>query len=269
MKSIRTIVFDLDGTIYQNLSFHRDYIGFLTEGTDKASWRDALIAFTERVFSGRALVMNALYKNARLEEADGASPEDFFAALERAYAPEAAAEDMPPKDKYTYLGDAWAVVTLLGETLGLFYADRCNEVYRRTRAKMEEDGMCGDAVLFEAIKRAGERYETVLLSNSYEKTAREFMRQLGFDGAFDRMGFSANKPYGLVEALREQCPRALDEPQSVLTIGDHAFNDLIPLAELGCRTLWINPYEGINTAPHDDTVKTLRELAAYLDALRD
>lgn len=267
MNGIRTIVFDLDGTIYQDLTFHRDYIGFLTEGTSKASWRDALIAFTDEVFAGRALVMNSFYRNAALEEAEGASPEPFLEALARAHAPEVSALDMPAKSEYTYLGDAWAVVTLLGETLGLFYDDRCNAVYRKTRAKMEADGMRGNAVLLEAVLRAGKRFDTVLLSNSYEQTAREFMRQLGFEGAFDRMGFGANKPYGLVEALRLQCPRALDEPQSVLTVGDHAFNDLIPLSHLGCRTLWINPYEGINPAPHDDTVKSLTELAAYLDGL--
>lgn len=265
MDGIRTIVFDLDGTIYQNFTFHRDYIGFLVEGTDAAPWRDALIAFAEDVLAGRRLVMNAFYRSAVLPKTG--TPEAYFTLLESAHAETLTMADMPPREEYTYLGDAWAVVTLLGRTLGLLSAERSSEVYRRTRRKMEADGMRGDPVLRDAIVRLRECYKTVLLTNSYEQTALEFLGQLGFNGAFDRMGFSANKPYGLADALIAQCADALDDPGSVLAVGDHAFNDLAPLAQRGCRTLWINPYPGVHEAPHDDAVKTLDQLAAYLRAL--
>lgn len=32
-NDIETVVFDLDGTIYQNTVFHHDYLHFLVEGT--------------------------------------------------------------------------------------------------------------------------------------------------------------------------------------------------------------------------------------------
>ena len=38
MEHIKTVVFDLDGTIYQNNRFHPDYIHFLLEGTPYESW---------------------------------------------------------------------------------------------------------------------------------------------------------------------------------------------------------------------------------------
>lgn len=263
-NGIRTIVFDLDGTIYQNFSFHKDYLRFLTEDTDKEAWYGKLVDFTQDVLAGRRLVMNAFYRN---DPIFADTPDEYFRMLNGAIAPEADMAELPPKETYTYLGDAWAVVTFIGLTLGLFEGERCNLIYERTRRKMESDGMRGNAALRDALIRAGKRYETILLSNSYEATAREFMGQLGFEGVFSRASFSADKPYGLVEALKKQSPHAMAHPETVLAVGDHAFNDLAPLRALGCRTLWVNPYDGINEPPHDESVKTPDELARYLNAL--
>ena len=57
---IRTVLFDLDGTIYQNLTFNRIYIRNLTAGTPFASWQESLLAYTEEVFAGRRLIMKGL-----------------------------------------------------------------------------------------------------------------------------------------------------------------------------------------------------------------
>ena len=80
-EDIQTIVFDLDGTIYQNTVFHRDYLRFLVEGTGKADWADSLIAFADAVFRGERLVMNAFYDDAKIV---AGTPETYFEALERA-----------------------------------------------------------------------------------------------------------------------------------------------------------------------------------------
>lgn len=60
-QEIDTIIFDLDGTIYQNTEFHRDYLRFLVDGTGLEAWADSLIAFADAVFAGERLVMNAFY----------------------------------------------------------------------------------------------------------------------------------------------------------------------------------------------------------------
>ena len=72
---------------------------------------------------------------------------------------------------------------------------------------------------------------------------------------------------GLEKALNDMEPGILQEPRRLLTIGDHAFNDLFPLARLGARTLWVNPYPAIHKPPCDGEVATTGELADYLDRL--
>ena len=170
-------------------------------------------------------------------------------------------------DDVVYLGDAWAVLAYLGDALGCLAGDRANEVYRLTRLQMEQAGMHGDRGLYEAIMRLEQRCRVVLLSNSYEETVREFLRQLGFAGAFREICSSANKPYGMIASLQALDPALLARPEALISIGDHAFNDLMPISAIGGQTLWIDPYPGIHEPEYTWCVHTLAELAAFLDTI--
>lgn len=264
MENIKTVVFDLDGTIYQNNHFHPDYIHFLLEGSNKVSWEEDLICLIDDIFAGKRLVMNAYYAASPI----GAERfDDYVAALEQALIPNLTFDESVLRTDVIFLGDAWAVVALIGCTLGLLNDGRGNEVYKKTREKMSADGMHGNLHLKEAILKLGKHYETVLLTNSYEQTALDFLAQLDFSGVFSKIVYSAHKPFGLVENLTRFCPQLSEHPETFLSIGDHAFNDLMPLQKLGCKTIWINPFENVHEAKSDLTVHTLDELAECLERM--
>lgn len=258
--SIHTIVFDLDGTLYQNNTFHRDYIHFLLEGSHFQEWEEALVTYIDEVYCGQHLEMNASY---RCEVIEAATPEDFFDGLERQRLENSASE----QGNSIYLGDGWAVVILIGRALGLLEADRSDRIYHQTRDKMSADGVQGNLRLRKAMEQASRQYTTVLLTNSYRETTEDFLRQLGMEGLFQKVICSAGKPRGMVESLRNCCPELLTQPERVLTIGDNAFNDLMPLQELGCKALWVNPFDSARRVPCDYMVRTLEELAEYLENL--
>lgn len=260
----KTVVFDLDGTIYQNNTFHRDYMGFLLEGTAYEGWQEPLSAFIDQVYLGRRLVMNAYY---RVSLMDPASPEELCRRLEDARLPEMDYDTALDRDDCLYLGDAWAVVTFIGRALGLLEGERQDRIYRQIRRKMSQDGLQGNRRLRSAISRLGESCTTVLLTNSYEETAVDFLRQLGFQDAFRQAVYSAGKPRGLAENLMSRCPDLATDPGSVLAVGDHAFNDLMPLQRLGCKALWINPFRDIHEPACDWSVHTLDELACCLEEI--
>ncbi|MBQ3615242.1 MAG: HAD family hydrolase, partial [Anaerotignum sp.] len=264
MKHIKTVVFDLDGTIYQNNHFHPDYIHFLVEQTSYEDWEQALVSLVDDVFAGYRLVMNDYYCSAPII-AD--SFEAYAEKLEKARLPELTFETSVVRSDSIFLGDAWAVVSLIGSTLGLIQNGRGDKIYKKTREKMSEDGMVGNMRLKAAIEKLGKHYETVLLTNSYEQTALDFLAQLNFSGVFTKIVYSAQKPYGLVENLTRFCPELADHPETFLTIGDHAFNDLMPLQQLGAKALWINPFENIHEAKADLIVHTLDELAQCLERM--
>lgn len=262
MENVKTIVFDLDGTIYQNNDFCADYIHFLLEDTDKIQWEKPLAEFVDGILAGRNLTMNAYYKSDILPDT---GIDDYFRGLKAARLPDMPFEEAIARSDVIYLGDAWAVTCLVGKTLGLLENGRGDNVYRKTREKMSRDGMFGDSRLREAIRELSRHYETVLLTNSYEQTARDFLVQLGFQGIFRKVVYSANKPYEMANSLALQCPQLRSCPESFLSVGDHAFNDLMPLKALGCRTLWINPFENVRRYNADITVGTLKELAECLE----
>lgn len=260
-ERIKVIVFDLDGTLYQDFTVHKQYLHFMVEGTDKEPWEHALVDFTEEVLRGNRLKMNAFY---RMDAVGANEPKRYFKEVERALLP---VETAAPGEERIYLGDVWAVLTLIGYSLGLYDPERCQTIYRRTRAAMEESGMTGNKRLGDAIRRANACCETILLSNSDEKTALNMLDRLGFSGLFQTIGFSAGKPFGMVDKLKSCCPAGLENPGSILAVGDHAYNDLEPLRKIGCRTLWMNPYPGIHEPQYDLSLRTLDELADYINSL--
>lgn len=265
-ECIKTIVFDLDGTIYQNNTFHYDYIHFMLDGTDKAGWEKELVRYVDKVYCGQHLIMNSFYINRRI---NAESPAELFSAIELGLMPDISYEEAILNEDCIYLGDAWAVVNFIGKALGVLDGERYNKIYKLTREKMSLDGIHGNGRLLSAVKNAGQCYTTVLLSNSYEATAKAFLKQLGFDGAFSKVAFSADKPREMTEKLGTEYPELYIHPKSFLTIGDHAFNDLMPLQRLGCKTIWINPFTNIHKPVYDKMVHTLDELAQYLESMCD
>lgn len=263
-QDIETVVFDLDGTVYQNTVFHRDYLHFLVEGTGYEGWEEQLVQLTEEVYAGRRLQMNCFY---RLERLACETPQALFDALEQCLCPPLSYRQALETPQVLYLGDAWAVVILIGEALGLLMGRRGEEVFQRTRRKMELDGIEGCPALAEEIRRLSERCCVVLLSNSYRHTVEEFLKQLGMDRIFPVLCCSANKPADMITTLMRTVPGAVLRPQSVISIGDNAFNDLMPIAELGGKTVWLNPYPGIRRAKCDTELRTLPELCTYLAGL--
>ena len=65
----RIVIFDLDGTIYQNSVFHRGYLRTLVAGTWAEPLEADLVRLAEAIFAGRELDMNRFYRRGRAEAA--------------------------------------------------------------------------------------------------------------------------------------------------------------------------------------------------------
>ena len=133
-NDIETVVFDLDGTIYQNTVFHHDYLHFLVEGTCYECWQQKLVEFAEQVYAGKRLHMNSFYTLKRL---NCQTPEAFFSALEQCLCPPLTYRQALETQGLLYLGDAWAVVILIGKALGLLEGGRNEAVFRRPHCDVE------------------------------------------------------------------------------------------------------------------------------------
>lgn len=263
-QTLKTIIFDLDGTIYQNTTFHRDYIHYLVQDSKWTPWEAPLISFADQVLAGDRLFMNRFY---HIEQANPSTPEEFFSLLEQRLHPCLAYAEALKRHDLLYLGDAWALVTFIGESLGLLAGERRDSVYRMTRKRMEERGMGGSEALKTAIQELVHYYDVILMSNSYEETALELLKQLGYDQVFPTIISSANKPFDFIKKLDEFNPSILEHPEGVLSIGDHAYNDLMPIRERGGLTVWLNPFKNVFRPACNRELSTLDDLTVYLHTL--
>ena len=138
----RIVIFDLDGTIYQNSVFHRGYLRTLVAGTWAEPLEADLVRLAEAIFAGRKLDMNRFYRRGR---AEAATVPELVQALRKRVLPNMTYAEALQADDVVYLGDAWAVLAYLGDALGCLDGDRANEVYRLTRLQMEmaaESDLC-------------------------------------------------------------------------------------------------------------------------------
>jgi FMN phosphatase YigB (HAD superfamily) len=71
----------------------------------------------------------------------------------------------------------------------------------------------------------------------------------------------------MIRKLEQIDPAIFEQPETVISIGDHAYNDLMPIQQKGGRTVWLNPFPNIERPVCDVEVETLDELAGYLTTL--
>ena len=262
--NIKTIVFDLDGTLYQDFQYHRVFLDILLEGTDKKAWQDDLITFVDEVMDGQHLDMNAFYRSLPMEIE---TLPEYLEALKKQIISNLDYQTALKTNDVLYMGDIWSVITLIGATLGIFKTKVPNDVYFATRMIMETYTLPGNTTLYQALLKAKERFQTVLLSNSQPDAGSRHLNILGFEGAFSEAVYHAQKPGKLLENLEKVFPGVTDEPETILTIGDHAFNDLIPIQAIGGKAIWMNPFPNFKEPQYDLTFSTLEELAEFLNTL--
>lgn len=82
--------------------------------------------------------------------------------------------------------------------------------------------------------------ETVLVTNSPSDTMEDIVHNLKLEGLFDEVIGDAGKPAGMGAIIDAKLDGR--EPSSLLSIGDIPRNDLIPAAERGCATAYIDHF---------------------------
>ncbi|MCL2008092.1 MAG: hypothetical protein FWG77_08410 [Treponema sp.] len=260
---ISTLVFDLDGTLYQHMSYHRDYMAALLEGSTCVQYTEKIVNLLDAVLCGDVLKMNAYY---RVSEQDFTDIDSFINHLKAGYlgSDDGLFEEAKIDKSIRYLGDPWFLCSYFASALGIKY-EYNNDSFLKTREKMLKEGLSGSQRLLDLVKSLREGYEVFLLSNSEEMTAASFIRALGYEGVFTGVSYGSRKPFGFMESLERICPGVSQRPQTILSIGDHAYNDLEPVRRAGGKTLWVDPYNSKHPYPHGEMVSGSEDLAEYLE----
>ncbi|WP_281889814.1 HAD family hydrolase [Paenibacillus sp. YYML68] len=294
LQDIRAILFDLDGTLYQNERFIHSYIGYMVEGTELEVRYDELYEAVMDIVSGRHPIrighfyephtrtgwtLANGYMTADIHwdgttasehaeaEADGATDDQSPQKLKQT---EPATQ--PQMERHMYVGDAWSAVNVVASYWNVDPAKR-TEAFMRVREEMVNEAAAVAIEKHRGLLAAIESLDAVthkwLITNSPEPAAKPFVNYMGLEHTFSSVIFGGHKPYKLSEHIGTLAQEAGIEPQQILSIGDHAWNDLYPIREMGGRTVFISPYESIDDSHDwDARLYTLEELEQLLRALQ-
>lgn len=263
LRDVQVILFDMDGTLYQDHDFHRDYLRYLLKGTVHEEFAEEAVRLADEIMDHGVVPMNRFYRVHPVGHVDGW--QELAAHLRGCMI-----EEMPFEGCYQnglgglqFLADPWEVATMIAAALGALDQNG-EEAFLRVRQEMEEKALAPNRELRELLAELKERYTTVLLSNSPQESAANFIERLGFTGYFTYHLYDACKPYKLFENLHRHPGLEQVSDKTVLSVGDHAFNEIVNVNLAGGQTIWMNPYGEARQIPCTFQVKDIPQLMKLL-----
>lgn len=264
MNGIKAVVFDLDGTLYQDDLVCYDLIRYYTEETPYQPLTGEIIGRAKRILQGRDSMKCGSF--ALKGRAQGpVSLESLFDFPLYRGLPEPEAEKYFDRSVYSYIGDSWTLAMFLGHRLG-FYGGDFWERFHRARQQLLYGP--GRAVrdrritgMLDKLRRSG--VVLLLCTNSTHQNSNELLKNLELIDKFDELVHSAKKPGGLtdrIELLKKNYSLNYNE---ILLVGDQGYGDLYPGYCLGTKTLLTTPYcvdDGMKWGARVRTVGELTEL---------
>lgn len=106
--------------------------------------------------------------------------------------------------------------------------------------------------------------KVVLMTNSSEEDGRAILKKIGIHDYFHHYIFSAKKPIHTQNHLTA-IQKMYDIPYNrILSIGDNFVNEIIPAKQLNCKTICIDPFHIGNPSFIDLRLQTPKELIPVL-----
>jgi FMN phosphatase YigB (HAD superfamily) len=267
LSMIKVIIFDMDGTLYQEDNFMERYISYLLEGTEWEQETEASIAEARKILSGKHPIKLGHFYH-KLDDVvlvqntgsfiQGLTPEgsalDGQIFVERY-------ESLSLNDaNVIYMGDPWGVVAAIRYKYKIA-EHKMKYVFERIREEMLLEPYqfkCHDEML-QTIQQLDAVEKKILMTNTYEKSGIDFLEYMQIIHLFDEIYCGAEKPFGIkkyIESLLEQGY----QPHEILSIGDNPWNDLYPVKQIGGRTCFISPYPSGDAHQWDLRLYSLDEL---------
>ncbi|GAB6877019.1 HAD family hydrolase [Thermaerobacter litoralis] len=239
------VIFDLDGTLYDDLLYSTAYARVLAAhlpGDLRGAFLRETFPFSDvnrRLRMGRIYdrIEDVLHGHPQLEPGvavrwEGGSPAPWRRVTNTG-------GYIGAPGRYLGLGDVWMLVTATALRFGLS-PDECLEAMVEVRSWVTVPPP--ESYREEPFFTAPGEPLRVLVTNAATGHAETILKFLGLDGAFSHCFTEAGKPEGWrrIIPLLEQVtgiPR-----QQMLAVGDNLLNDVLPVRELGVQAVLVDRY---------------------------
>lgn len=255
MRKITTIIFDFDGTLYQDRTYVTIYLQDLFKDSVHAPYIDLITKEAEAIISGDHIIKLGQFVDMKDYVFCGYEPLLYKAGIK--------IDAYEKFDKqYRYIGDGWQVCFLIATVLGLS-DEQVQKSFLKIRTCMTEPAYHLHynkelPSLLTACKTAG--MKVVLATNTIKAGAQYFLKMMQLDDCFDEIIYDAGKP------LRSKffIEHLIDEPSSLLAIGDVPYNDLYPILKAGGYTVLLSEFQLQDAPFYHKQITTFNELNQLL-----
>ncbi|TWT13279.1 HAD family hydrolase [Planomicrobium sp. CPCC 101079] len=266
LKDINVLIFDMDGTLYQDYSFMGRYIQKMMQANHTESEIQQTVALAYDILEGKkSIKLGFLYDP---KELIFYSHNDLNPVI--SYNWDGIEIEMAQRGDgpLAYIGDPWGIAHLMGIKNNIA-EETMKKAFEDVRAEMLMAAYCiiKRTDLFDEIKKL-ENKKAILMTNSPLPTGQEFVDFLEIGDVFDEYYFNGKKPHG-IQALMDKLFDEGYQPQEILSIGDHPWNDLYPIHKAGGHTCLISQYEHNDATRWSASVKTIDELVDIVRQLNE
>jgi FMN phosphatase YigB (HAD superfamily) len=270
---IKAIVFDLDGTLYEDTHHFRYYAERIKDRLSQEVQEPFMEEYEKAAAGGHTLSIGRIYdavKDIVLVQKDGKASQAYTwegnpletSVIEQLY-PSIIEIDM---QRFLSVGDLWWIPGSLGIHYGL---DRSvtYDCFLETRQYMMSPDFNMSPVngFKETLMKLHSQLKLILLTNSPKPDSEAILKKLGLDEVFHKKIFQAQKP--TMTAVRfEEISEEFNLPfESILSVGDNFINEILPAKKLGCRTIYINAHNVGNKEGADVVVESISEMLQVLN----
>ncbi|MGK7376883.1 HAD family hydrolase [Planococcus sp. 1R117A] len=266
LKDINVLIFDMDGTLYQDYTFMGRYIAKMMNGNFPEAEIEETVALAYDILEGnKHFKLGFMYDPEKLV---------FYRQ-----------QDLLPVTSYdwdgleleiaengdsalSYIGDPWGIAQLIAVWKNI-PAESVKKAFDDVRSEMLTEAYCiiKRTDLFDEIKKL-ENKRVILMTNSPVPTAQEFVDFLEINEVFDEFYFDGKKPNGIKELVAKLEAEGY-KPHEILSIGDHPWNDLYPVHKIGGHTCLISEYKHDDATEWSVSVESIDELVDLVRMLNE
>lgn len=247
LADVKVVLFDLDGTLHDDPRVTDYYARVLEEEMPGGTGRGLRDEVTDVIQGNHPAAWPGCFVEPALGIAINAPHWAAETAVDWMGNPVSLPADTLPgairhDGALRYLGDHWQIIGALAARRGAD-AHTLREAFVRARRFTNDPSttLIRSEFLDEVLERLSQGRRLLLATNTTEELGRPLVQRLNMRQPFEVTRFDAHKPAGCAELIAHAKEQWNTAPSEVLVIGDNLWNDLLPPAEQGCRTVHIDP----------------------------
>lgn len=165
------------------------------------------------------------------------------------------------------VGDPWWTSTSIAVHYGL-NSKQSYQAFLETRAYMMGPDFEMEPIegFKEALEGIHSKVNLVLLTNSPQPDSEEILTKIGLDQLLNFKIFNGEKPTRTIERFEFVKNHFNVQYDEILSVGDNWINEIRPVQSLGCKTIFIDPHGLGNETSADLVVKRMGEVIPLLRA---